>query len=231
MFWPGQLEVRQEDGERVLTGAFPYNSLAVVMDRGVVRKERFAPGAFDFPVTRFIEIQRLLQETFEGAFQEAGLGHLVEPRQEPLESPTDALRRELASLDTHLLYGHSFNRPLANRLSGTLDLRSDRAALTFRATLPAAERQPSWMQDAIKALEAGLVQGISPTFRVPPASVVPNGEELIPEPGNPGVMIRQINQAMLPELSLVTRPSYKESSVELRSDQLPPPPSEATLWL
>ena len=233
MIWAGELEVRQDQDGLFLAGTFPYNALAVVNDRGTVRKERFAPGAFEFPVTRFLEIQRLLQAAFAGDAGpvEASLAQTAARQDAPLETPVQALQRELASLDTNLLYGHDFNRPLASRLAGTLTLQSDDAALRFEATLPPAARQPSWMVDAVMGVRSGLVTGISPRFRVPPASVVPNGEELLPEPGNPGVMIRQINQALLPELSLVTRPAYKSTTLELRADTLPPPPSEATLWL
>ena len=35
-------------------------------------------------------------------------------------------------------------------------------------------------------LDAGLAVGILPLFRVPPRDVVPNAEQDIPEPGNPG---------------------------------------------
>ena len=54
---------------------------------------------------------------------------------------------------------------------------------------------------------------------IPPPNVVPNAERFEPEPGNPGVEIRVIEQAVLAEMSLVHRPSYKESSVELRSSE------------
>ena len=63
----------------------------------------------------------------------------------------------------------------------------------------------------MRAVDAGLIRGVSPGFRVPPASAVANAEELVDEPGNPDVQIRQINQAVLYELSLVTRPAYVES--------------------
>ena len=50
-------------------------------------------------------------------------------------------------------------------------------------------------------IRAGLAGGVSPGFRVPPASVVANAEAFEPEPGNPGVQVRVINQAVLHELS------------------------------
>ena len=116
-----------------------------------------------------------------------------------------------------LLRGHSFDSPLASKRSGTLELEDRADGLAFEATLPPEARQPTWMRDTVLAVRSGLIRGVSPGFRVPPTSAVSNAETLIPEPGNPGVFIRQINQAVLYELSLVTRPSYAESSVDIRS--------------
>ena len=59
--------------------------------------------------------------------------------------------------------------------------------------------------------------GISPGFSVPSSSAVPNAEELLPEPGGLGVFIRRIKEAVLFELSLVTRPAYQETEVDIRS--------------
>ena len=39
--WPGNLEIRQEGGLRVLVGQFPYGTLATLDNHGVVRKETF----------------------------------------------------------------------------------------------------------------------------------------------------------------------------------------------
>lgn len=64
---------------------------------------------------------------------------------------------------------------------------------------------------------AGLIKGVSPGFRVPPKSAVPDAERLVPEPGNPGVMIRKLSALLLYELSLVTRPAYEQSEAELRA--------------
>ena len=46
--YPVNLELRQEGGQPVIAGSFPYGSTATVSDRGRVRKERFEPHAFDF---------------------------------------------------------------------------------------------------------------------------------------------------------------------------------------
>ena len=112
-------------------------------------------------------------------------------------------------------------------------------AVRFEVDLPDEGRQPSWVRDAVPAVENRLSVGVSPGFNVPPANVVPNAEELIPEPGNPGVSIRVIKQAVLVELSVVTRPAYSETAVDLRADELLAAdpilreikPGVGTLWL
>lgn len=42
------LEVRQQGGRPTIVGRFPYRSLAVMSDRGKVRKESIEPGAFKY---------------------------------------------------------------------------------------------------------------------------------------------------------------------------------------
>ena len=123
---------------------------------------------------------------------------------------------EDAQREINLLVGHSFDRPLASKLRGSLELVDGDDALSFRAMLPPEGEQPSWMTDAVLAVKGGLMRGVSPGFNVPPAAAVRNAEELLPEPGNPGVQIRQINDAVLYELSLVTRAAYADSEIDLR---------------
>ena len=76
-------------------------------------------------------------------------------------------------------------------------------------------------------VRAGLAGGISPGFLVPPADVVPDAEVLEEEAGNPGVFTRVIKAAVLYELSIVTRPAYSGTSIDIRSDT--PQPSDL-LW-
>ena len=136
--------------------------------------------------------------------------------------------------EINLLIDHSFGKPLASKRDGSLVFRDTPAALTFVATLPEESRQPSWVKDAVLATQAGLVGGLSPGFTVPPASVVQDAEVMEDEPGNPGVQVRVIRAAVLYEMSLVTRPSYKDSSIELRAEDTPTPPPnpfEAYRWL
>ena len=93
-------------------------------------------------------------------------------------------------------------------------------AVTFTATLPEEALTPSWVLDVEKAIANGTMVGLSPGFRVPPKSVVPNAERLIPEPGNPGVQIRLINDAVLREFSTVTNSVYDDAVVELRAEDM-----------
>ena len=48
--FPGELEIRQRGGGRVLSGRFPYRSMATISDRGRTRKETFSPRAFRYAV-------------------------------------------------------------------------------------------------------------------------------------------------------------------------------------
>ena len=113
------------------------------------------------------------------------------------------------------LVGHRYDRPLGNTAAGTLAFVQEDEALDFEVRLPSD--QPQYMRDTVVMVESGLIGGVSPGFRVPPLDVVPDAEEEIPEPGNPDVTIRRINAAVLFEMSLVTRPAYDETSVEVRS--------------
>ena len=136
-----------------------------------------------------------------------------------------------APLRIDLLAGHDFGKPLASRQAGTLAIQDADDAVTFQAQLPALEESASWVEDTVKAIQAGQMVGLSPGFRVPPKGVIPNAEILRPEPGNPSVMIRQINDAVLREMSVVTSGAYLDALVEIRSAAVLFLPEAATLWL
>ena len=196
VYLPAQLEIRQGNlGGPSISGSFSYNRLAVISDRGKVRKESMASRAFAHAIDR---------------------------------EPT----REI-----NVLVGHDYNRNLASRRAGSLEITDSDSGVNFTAHLPPLEDQPTYMVDAVKQIRAGLVGGLSPGFQIPPLSIVPRAEVLIPEPGNPGVAIRLIREAVLSEFSLVTRPAYADASVvELRAiDLLAVFPSEDftryALWL
>ena len=80
---------------------------------------------------------------------------------------------------------------------------------------------PSYMVDTVRMVESGLAGGVSPGFRVPPASVVKGAETFEAEPGNPGVQVRVINSAVLHEISIVTRPAYSETDIDARAFEDP----------
>ena len=126
--------------------------------------------------------------------------------------------REEPDRKIDLLVGHDFGKPIASRQSGTMVIEDAADAVRFTATLPADP--PSWVTDAEKAIRAGTMTGLSPGFRVPPRTAVMNAEELLPEPGNPSVQIRQVNAAVLREFSLVTAPTYDDAFIEMRSEDV-----------
>lgn len=175
MIWEADaLEVRQKDRRPIIAGRFPYKALAVLSDRGTVRKETILPGAFSYA--------------------------LGDPKRE-----------------INLLLGHSFDKPLASKLAGTLTLKDTEDFLEFIATIPEGAERATHVTDALAMIGAGLIRGVSPGFKVPPKDVVPDAEKLVPEPGNPSVMIRTLAQLVLFELSLVTRPAYQDAEAELRA--------------
>ena len=145
-----------------------------------------------------------------------------------------AIRDE--SRPIHLLFGHDYNRPLAVRAavaptpsslarapSPAIALfltDSEEAVEVETEELPEdLEKLPTYFQDVLKLIEFGLSVGLSPGFQVPPLAVVPGAEGFLPEPGNPDVLIRSIVSAVLFENSVVTRPAYTESMVDLRSHE------------
>ena len=160
--------------------------MATVRDRGRVRKEKFEPYSLRFA---------------------------IEDTARPI----------------HLLVGHSYGQPLAVRAAvggssvsapaetvAALKIEDTDEGVNFEAEIADEDELPSYYLDLLKMFDLGLVGGLYPGFTVPPATVVPDAEKLIPEPGNPGVQIRSIRQAVLHELSLVTRPAYDATELDLR---------------
>lgn len=117
--------------------------------------------------------------------------------------------------DIHLLVGHSFDQPLASKMTETLSLQDTAEALTFEAEISAAIQEASWWLDFWAAFNAGLMVGLSPGFRIPPPEAVPNAEKVVREdPSQGNALVRIINAAILFELSLVTRPAYQDTEVQ-----------------
>lgn len=71
------LEVRRDGKRRMIRGKFPYGALAVIADRGKVRKERIMPGAFDFALEDEREINLLVGHDFDKPLASRNAGTLV----------------------------------------------------------------------------------------------------------------------------------------------------------
>lgn len=149
-------------------------------------------------------------------------GRTGKPRKEVIAPRAFAYRVNDPKEDIHLLVGHSYDRPLASKLTNTLSLKDTDEALTFDAIITREISQTSYGMDALAMLLSGLAIGLSPGFRIPPERAVEEAEKITEEPYNPsrgmyGAIIRMILEALLFELSIVTRPAYDEAQVELRN--------------
>ena len=209
----GELEIRAKGGRRSLRGRFRYSSgpgrrMATISDRGRTRKERIEGDAFGWQMREFAKVQKQLGEMIEESVDQARI---------------EILKQELERRNVHVLSGHDFGKPLGDLKSGTATVTSTREAVDFEVDLPDESDMPTWMLDTVKAVRTGRAGGISPGFRVPPATVVANAEGLEPEPGNPAVQVRVIRQAVLHELSIVTRPAYSETEIDARAWEAPEP--------
>ena len=105
--------------------------------------------------------------------------------------------------EIQLLMGADYDRPLASKLAGTLELDDGPEALAFRV-----ERLPdtSYVRDFRAQLATGAAAfGVRPLYRIPPAETVADAVSIVPEVGNPGVNIEVVNQAVLTGLAVVSR--------------------------
>ena len=139
------------------------------------------------------------------------------PKKETFAARAFSYRVDDPEADIHILVGHDYDRPLASRGAGTLDLKDADDALTFEAEIVPEVADAPYGRDFLGAFAAGLIRGVSPGFRIPPPVTVPNAEKVVEEDPKKGrALIRTIFQALLYELSLVTVPAYKEAGVEER---------------
>ena len=111
-----------------------------------------------------------------------------------------------AGEDIHLLFGHSYDKPLASRAAGTLTLTDTDAALVLEARIDGGT---TWARDFIAAHAGGLVRGLSPGF-----SVASGGERIERRGAD---YLRSVTRADLFELSAVTRPAYPSAQIEARA--------------
>ena len=131
-------------------------------------------------------------------------------KRQVVEELEDALEKR----NTFMLAGHDYNRAIADMRSGTLTVEHSDDAVRLAASLPDEGKAPSWVEDTVKGIQGGQVRGVSPGFQVP----VKGGERLVPEEGSGGALVREIQDAVAFEYSLVARPSYAGTSVDARSE-------------
>ena len=144
-------------------------------------------------------------------------GRTGRPRKEVIAPGAFAYRIDRPDEDIHFLVGHSYDRPLASRSAGSLEVHSDEEAVTFDAEISHEMAEVSFVRDFLGALAAGLIMGVSPGFRIPPKRTVPNAESVAEEDPSEGTaIIRTVHDALLYELSAVTRPAYPEAQIEAR---------------
>lgn len=98
---------------------------------------------------------------------------------------------------------HDRTRLLARYPGGGLDLRTEAGAVHMRATLPATRIA----DDALEAVRAGLLRGLSMEFRAV------NQDWSAPD--EKGVVTRTVHSARLTGIGLVDDPAYSQS--ELRA--------------
>lgn len=216
--WPGEIEVRARGKGRELRAYFPLGKTATIRSGGRVRKERFMPDSMSWQVREFQKLQAEMARVVESAVEEARRELLIEQLE-------DALERR----NTHLLVGHSYDKAVADMRSGSLAVDFTDEAVSLRATLAAEGDAPSWVEDAVKAVRGGQLRGISPGFQVG----AKGRERLVPEEGNPAVMVREIQDAVVFEYSLVSRPTYASTEATVRGDVFPmvKPKRRALWWL
>ena len=202
-------------GGRSIGGRFGYSPkgsfrrMATMKNRGKVRKEMVMSKAFGWSISQVAKLKNDLDNLLKS-----------KASREAIEDAT----QELAKRDIHILSGHSFDKPLGSVVGGAVLIEEwledeEDPYVAFTVTLPEDESTwPSHMTDTVRSIEAGLVGGISPGFLMPSKEKVPHAETFVEEPGNPEVLIRQIHEAVLVELSLVTRPVFTESEVTVRAE-------------
>jgi HK97 family phage prohead protease len=142
------------------------------------------------------------------------------PQKEEFAPRAFAYRVNAPDKEIHLLVGHDFNRPLASKLTNTMKLLDSDEALTFEADITPEIAATSYGIDVLAQIDSGLAYGISPGFRLPPPRAVAkpevySDEGYDPSRGMHNALIRTVLQALLYELSIVTRPAYKESKIDV----------------
>ena len=120
--------------------------------------------------------------------------------------------------EINLLLGRDYDKPLASKQAGTLHLIDNPEALEFFVDeLP----DTSYVRDFRAGLSSGaFVAGVAMLFTIPPASVVPEAVEIIPDPDNPDVDVEVVHESVLTAIAVTTRaPRGNPGTVSERAAQ------------
>lgn len=109
------------------------------------------------------------------------------------------------SPDVFACYQHDTSQLLGRTSSGTFRLREDETGLAFELDLPST----TLGHDVRELVARGDLRGVSICFAAEEESLSEEGDQLR----------RKIQRASLYEISIVTDPAYRETSVGLRSAQ------------
>ncbi len=134
--WPATgLELRQQGKAPVIRGLFPYGALAVMSDRGSVRKERFSPGSFRFSLEEESdrEINLLVGHDFDKPIASRSSGSLI------LRDTDEALTFE-ATIEPDLLDVTHIRDILAMLRAGLVKGISPGFRVPPKDVVPGAER-------------------------------------------------------------------------------------------
>ena len=105
--------------------------------------------------------------------------------------------------EINLLLGRDYDKPLASKQAGTLNLIDTPEGLEFAVDLLP---DTSYVRDFRAGLSSGaFVAGVAALYAIPPLAVVPGATEIIQDPDNPDVDIEVVNQAVLTALAVTTR--------------------------
>jgi HK97 family phage prohead protease len=162
-------------------------------------------------------------------------GRTGRPQKEEFSPRAFGYRVDKPDEEIHLLVGHSYDKPLASKLTNTLRLVDSDEALTFDAEITPEIADTSYGSDILKQIDSGLAVGISPGFRIPPPRAVAKAEVFTDEGHDPArgmhnARIRTILAALLYELSIVVVPAYKESVVHADDRELTDEEKLAAGW-
>ncbi len=118
----------------------------------------------------------------------------------------EAVDKTIGSNDVHAYWNHNSDRVLGYTGAGTMRLRKERGGM--HSTI----YPPSSADDIMESIERGDVRGMSFGFQVPEG-----GDEWRMEDGVPA---RYVSNMVVSEVSVVSKPAYKDTSVQVAQRSL-----------